>query len=154
MTITPATYSFKNVQASISGPGGVFSIGSSAGVAEEGISTEMLEEKDLMTVGADGSIMHSLRASDAARLTIRLLKTSPVNAQLSDMYNFQKATSARWGQNTIVVSDTIRGDVVSLTVASFMRQPNLTYGKDGGMNEWLFAGKLNERLGTGTPVAA
>lgn len=148
-----SVYSFLNVQASISGPGGAFPIGSSAGVAEEGISTEMIEEKDLMSVGADGSIMHSLRASNAARVTLRLLKTSPANAQLSALYNFQKGSPGQWGQNIIVITDIYRGDVTTLAQVAFARQANQTWGKDGGMNEWLFFGVIQQTLGTGNPVA-
>jgi predicted SPOUT superfamily RNA methylase MTH1 len=145
------TYSFLSIQASLTGPGGNISLGSGAGSAEEGISVEMIEEKDLMTVGADGAIMHTLRASNAARISIRLLKTSPVNAQLSDLYNFQRQSPGNWGQNTLVVSDTVRGDLVSGSQIAFARQPQLTYAKDAGMNEWIFYGNVNEALGTGSP---
>jgi hypothetical protein len=146
-----STYSFLNVVGTLTGPGGAISIGSGSGDAEEGITTEMIEEKDLMTVGADGSIMHSLRASNAARMTVRLLKTSPINAQLSTLYNFQRQASGTWGQNVIVVADTQRGDVLSLTQCAFARQPVITYAKDGNFNEWLFLGALNELLGSGVP---
>lgn len=146
------TYSFLDVQASISGPGGNFSIGSSAGVAEEGITVAMIEDKNTMTIGADGEGMNSLHGGNAGSLTLRLLKTSPVNAQLMTMYNSQKASSATWGQNVLVVSDTIRGDVVSATGCSFKKIPDLTYAKEGGMNEWTFdAIRVNEILGTGVP---
>lgn len=145
------TYSFLDVVASITGPGGAFPIGSGAGNAEEGISVEMLDEKDLMTVGADGTIMHSLRASNAARVTVRLLKTSPVNAQLSALYNFQRQTTANWGQNTLSVSNPVSGDVASMSQVAFARQANPTWAKDGGMNEWIFYGNLNLQFGTGVP---
>jgi hypothetical protein len=137
--------------ATLTGPGGSISIGSSSGSAEEGITAEMIEEKDLMTVGADGTIMHSLRASNAARVSVRLLKTSPINAALSSLYNFQRQASGTWGQNVMLVSDTQRGDVLSLTQCAFARQPVITYAKDGNMNEWVFFGALNELLGAGVP---
>ena len=147
-----SSYSFLNVQAAIAGPGGAFPIGSQSGVAEEGITIDNVEEKDLGTVGAGGELMHSLRASDVAKLTLRLLKTSPVNAQLSNMYNFQKSSSLYWGQNTLTVNDTIRGDVEELTICAFMKPPANTYSKDGAMMEWEFLGKRNMLLGSGTPT--
>lgn len=147
-------YSFLNVHASIVGPGGNLSLGSDAGAAEEGITVSMVEEKGDTKVGAGGQIMQSLRASNLGRITVRLLKTSPVNAQLSAMYNLQKSLSSLWGNNVIVVSDTVRGDVVSATTVSFTKQPDLVYGKDGNMNEWIFQGNVEEQLGTGSPVAA
>lgn len=146
-----SSYSFLNVQAAIAGPGGAFPIGSQSGVAEEGITLDNIEEKDLLTIGASGELMHSLRANDAAKLTLRLLKTSPVNAQLANMYNFQKSSSAFWGQNVITVNDTIRGDVEQLTVAAFLKPPANTYSKDGAMMEWEFVGRRDMLLGIGSP---
>lgn len=145
------TYSFLNVQATLAGPGGNISLGNGSGSSEEGITVEMLEDKDAMAVGADGQIMHSLRASNAGRVTVRLLKTSPVNALLSALYNFQRQSSVNWGQNTLVVSDTIRGDVISGDTIAFAKQPVITYSKDANMNEWSFLGNVDELLGTGVP---
>lgn len=89
-------YSFEDVQATITGPGGTISLGAGAGNAQEGISVEFVDDKDNMLMGADGSGVHSLRASNAARLLVRLLKTSPVNAALSQMYRYQKQSSLFW----------------------------------------------------------
>jgi len=145
------TYSFLSVQASLAGPGGNISLGSGAGVAEEGITTEPLDDKDNLTVGADGSLMHSLIASQAARVTVRLLKTSPVNALLMQLFNFQRQSPANWGQNNLTINDPVRGDVVSGTAIAFARQPTITYAKVGGMNEWIFYGNITELLGSGAP---
>ncbi len=149
-----ATYSFDNVQATLSGPDGSYSIGSGEGVAEEGITVEMLEEKDKMDVGADGVVMHSLRSSNACRVTLRLLKTARVNADLSASYNFQKAFAGNWGQNIIKISDTYRGDVMTIEEAAFSRQPTVVYSKDGQMMEWQFIGVIpSQVLGVGQPDA-
>lgn len=147
-----ATYSFQSVTATIVGPGGSIQIGNGSGAAEEGISTAMTEEKNTMTIGADGAVMHSLHAGNSGKITVRLLKTSPVNALLNAMYNFQKAAVAAWGQNLITVTDPSRGDVVTSTLVAFAKQPDLTYSKDGGMNTWEFhAGTIDELLGAGVP---
>lgn len=145
------TYSFLSITASIRGPGGAFNIGSSAGVAEEGITVENIEEKDDMKVGADGAIMHSLRASNAGRLTLRLLKTSPINGMLSQMYNFQRQNPSNWGQNVIAVNDIYRGDVETCTEMAFAKQTGNTYAKDANMNEWMFQGNRESQLGFGVP---
>jgi hypothetical protein len=113
----------------------------------------MLEEKDGMVVGADGSIMHSLRASDAGTITVRLLKTSPTNAKLNQLYNTQKASAALWGQNVLVVSDTQRGDVTTGTELAFSKQAPVRYAKDGNVMEWKFQGRVEEILGVGVPDA-
>lgn len=149
-----STYSFLNINATLSGPGGSIQLGAGAGASEEGIDVDMLEEKDQMAVGADGAIMHSLRASDAGTITVRLLKTSPVNAQLSQLYNFQKQSAGVWGQNVLVVSDVQRGDVVTGTLMAFSKQAPVKYAKDGNVMEWRFQGRVEELLGTGVPDAS
>ena len=146
-----AAYSFKNGVGAISGPGGTFQIGSGAGNAEEGITTSMVEEKDLATVGADGTLMHTLRAGNVGKMAIRLLKTSPVNAQLSAMYNFQKGNPALWGTNTLTVFDISRGDVATLSQGAFLKNPDATWAKDGNTIDWEFLGNLDELFGAGVP---
>jgi len=144
------TYSFVNIQASISGPGGSFSLGAGAAVAEEGITVEMQEDKDTMIWGADGILMHSLHAAKPGRMTVRLLKTSPTNANLSSMYNLQQTSSATWGGNVLTVNDNVRGDSITGTSMAFMRFPTIAYSKDGApMNEWVFGGIVDQVLGSG-----
>lgn len=145
-----STYSFLDVNASISGPGGNFQLGSGAGAAEEGISSAMVEEKNTMTIGADGRIMHSLHAGKGGKFTVRLLKTSPTNALLSQMYKLQSQSSATWGQNVITINDVARGDVIELTDAAFVKHPDLAYSKDGNSNEWEFVGNMEPLLGSGS----
>lgn len=146
-------YSFKDVQCSIVGPGGAFSLGSDAGVAEGGITIEMSSDKDTMLIGADGTSMHSLAAGQGGTVTIRLLKVSSVNFQLSALYDLQSSSSALWGLNTIVVSDISRGDVTTCLQCAFRRQPSNTYAKDGNIIEWAFnAGHVYELLGSGNTV--
>lgn len=147
---TPQTYSFLDVQASITGPGGAFSIGSGAGAAEEGITVEPVADIDNMDVGADGTPMHSLNANKAGKITVRLLKTSPVNAQLSAMMAFQRVSSANHGQNTISVTNNVSGDAITGQLAAFAKQPTVGYGKTGPMLEWEFnVGVLDIGLGAG-----
>lgn len=146
------TYSFLDVVATVVGPGGLFSIGYSAGVAEEGISYEMAEDKDTMTIGADGSVMHSLHAGQAGTVTVRLLKTSPTNALMQAMYDFQTISSALHGQNTITIANPATGDVTTCLECAFRRSPNNAYAKEGGLIEWAFnAGRIFSVLGAIPP---
>lgn len=143
-------YSFLNVNASIAGPGGFANLAAGASAAEEGITIEAAEDKNTMTIGADGRGQHSLIASDAALVTVRLLKTSPVNQLLMLMYNVQTTSSALHGQNVITVVDSGRGDITTLQAVAFKKKPTITYAKEGGMMEWTFdAIKANTILGNG-----
>lgn len=144
------TYSFLDTQASIVGPGGSVNLAEGAGAAEEGITIEPIDDMDTMTVGADGTPMHSLHANKAGLVTVRLLKTSPVNKKLMQMATFQRASSASHGQNTFSLSNTHLQDAVAARQCAFKRIPNLTYAKEGGMIEWTFnAGYVDPSLGDG-----
>ena len=146
------TYSFQDVTAAIVGVGGSINLAAGAAVSEEGITIEPVADKNVMTIGADGSGMHSLAANEASTVTVRLLKVSPVNAQLSMMYNLQTRSSATHGKNVITIRDVVRGDAVVLTSVAFKKRPPLNYAKEGGLVEWTFdAVKTNTTLGVGSP---
>lgn len=134
-------YSFLNVTATLTGPGAVaLNMGTGAAVAEEGITIESVEDKNVMTIGADGRGQHSLVASDSRKITVRLLKTSPVNKALMALYDLQSQSSSLWGQNVITVSDSGRGDINVVQGCAFKKAPTITYAKEGGMMEWEFDG--------------
>ena len=88
-----STYSFADISASLVGPGGAISLGYGSGVADEGIAIAAKAEKSAMTVGADGEVMHTLRADKSGTVTLTYLKTSPVNAQLQALYDAQSLDS-------------------------------------------------------------
>ena len=143
-----STYSFLNTYCALVGPGGSISLGSGAGVADEGITIEPNAEINTMTIAADGAVMHSLGANKSRTVTVRLLKTSPVNAQLAALYAFQTASAVNHGVNTITIANTQTQDIITCRHVAFKRGVPLTYAKDGGMNEWTFdVGKCDETLG-------
>lgn len=131
-------YSFLDCNASIIGPGGAFALGSGSGAAEEGITTAPTGDLNGMLIGADGSGQHSLYADKSGQVTLTLLKTSPTNQLLSALLAFQRASGATHGQNTIVINDKSRGDVITCTQCAFKRVPDLKYAKDGGTVQWIF----------------
>lgn len=142
-------YSFLNFQCAITGPGGSVNLGNGSGAAEEGISFTPTNEINTMQIGADGAGQHSLHADKSGRITIRLLKTSPTNKQLSAMYAAQTSSGASHGQNTITGVDSIRGDSITCTQVAFKKAPDLTYGKEAGLNEWEFdAVTIDRTLGS------
>lgn len=147
---TANVYSFLNFQAVLTGPGGVVSLASGAGNAAEGVTIEPLTERDVLTIGADGTPMHSLVANQAARVLVRLLKTAPANQALSALFNLQTVSASTHGQNTIAIGDTARGDVVLCQQVAFSRLPTLNYAIEGGVQEWPFlAGIVTYQLGAG-----
>lgn len=155
--INPAplpTYSFLDVAATLSGPGGSISLGAGAGNAEEGITAEFDEDADSMQKGADGSVVHSLHAIKSARVSVRLLKTSPTNSLLNALYNFQRSSSLFWGKNVLVISNPVTGDVYTCQQVAFVKHTGNAWQKDANFLEWDFnVGVMDPVLGSlGTPV--
>jgi hypothetical protein len=133
-----AAYSFLNVVAAIVGPGAAFNLGAGAGVAEEGITVAPNEDKNAMVIGADGKGQHTLIASVGGLVTLRYLKTSPINGLLQLAYDAQSQSSALWGQNLITIADTARLELTTCQSCAFKKKPEIVYDKAGPMIEWQF----------------
>ena len=143
-----ATYSFLDVTASLTGPTGVIDLGQGSANSEEGITQSMGGNKNTMTIGADGEVMHSLHADKSGTITVTLLKTSPVNKKLSLAYNAQSQSSATWGNNVIVIRNTASGDISTARSCAFQKQPDFNNAKEGGTVAWVFdCGKIDQLLG-------
>lgn len=143
------TYSFLDINAAINGPGGSFSL-SDGGVADEGITIEQEDTSTMQTGASYGSGQHSLHSTRAGTVTIRLLKTSPLNSKLSKMFAFDTSSSANHGRNVISIRDVARGDRIVATRCAFTKLPNNTYAKDAGTMEWVFRSIFIEQsLGDG-----
>ena len=145
-----ATYSFLNINCTLIGPGAVLNLAAGAAAAEEGITIEAASDKNQMTIGADGKGQHSLIADDSAAITVRLLKTSPLNAALMLAFDVQSVSSALWGSNVFTITDSARGDITVAQQCAFKKKPTITYAKEAGIMEWTFDGiAVNTVLGSG-----
>ncbi|UGA37954.1 DUF3277 family protein [Chromobacterium haemolyticum] len=144
-----SAYSFMDVSATFVGPGAVIDLGYGSASAEEGITITGGNDKNTMTIGADGTPMHSLHADSSGQITVRLLKTSPVNQKLMAAYDTQRLSSAMWGQNVITISLSSSGDQTVGRSVAFKKRPDINYKKDGDIIEWTFdAGQVDSILGT------
>ncbi|PRE27532.1 phage protein [Burkholderia multivorans] len=143
-----ATYSFQDVTATIVGPGGAFSLGYGEATAEEGITIVRAGDKNTMTIGSDGEGMHSLHADKSGQVTLRYLKTAPINAKLMALYDAQQLDSRLWGKNLIEVGQSAAGDLHTARSCAFKKVPDIKYAKDGDILEWVFdAIKIDGLLG-------
>jgi hypothetical protein len=144
-----SAYSFKDITATFVGPTGAFSLGYGSANAEEGIDIVMNGDKNTMTVGADGEVMHSLHADKSGTVTVRLLKTSPMNQKLMATYDAQSLSGSLWGNNIITIANTAVGDLHVARQCAFKKKPDMKYAKDGDIIAWTFdAGKVDSALGT------
>lgn len=138
-----------DVSASIVGPTGAFSLGYGEATAEEGIDIVRAGDKNTMTTGSDGEGMHSLHADKSGQVTLRYLKTAPINALLMAAYNAQTMDSRLHGKNLITVSNSASGDLHAARSCAFKKAPDLKYAKDGDIVAWVFdAIKIDSMLGT------
>jgi hypothetical protein len=113
----------------------------------------MADDKSTMTIGAAGDGMHSLHAGKSGTIVVQLLKTSPVNQNLSLAYSAETVSSALFGQDLIIIRNTQTGDVISCRQCAFKKLPDLRYAKDGGLNQWEFnAISIDILLGSGAPA--
>lgn len=141
-------YSFLDVVAAIAGPGGAIPLASGAGNSDEGIRIQRTGERNTMQIGADGSGQHSLNADRSGTISVTLLATSPVNAALMAMYNFQTSSAANHGQNTITITDKNRNDVHTCQQVAFAKAPDIQKGREAGTYEWVFhAVRIDDALG-------
>lgn len=133
-----STYSFQDVKANLVGPTGLIDFSAGAGIAAEGITIAMANDKNTMTIGADGTGMHNLKGDKSGQITVRVLKTAALNAKLNAAYNAQTVTSALHGGNVITVLNPVSGDTTTARGCAFKRAPQLVYAAEGAMNEWVF----------------
>lgn len=133
------TYSFLDVVCAMTGPGLAIDLSAGAGLADEGISFAPNGDINTMTIGADGTGMNTLRADKSGTITVRVLRSSPVNAQLSAALALQRTSSAAHGQNTITLVDRNKGDNVTCQNVAFQRPPAVSFGKEAGLVEWTFS---------------
>ncbi|WP_269914798.1 phage structural protein [Acinetobacter sp. HY1485] len=144
-----STWSFMDTHATLASDDGTIDLGYGAAVAEEGITVAMLDNKNTMTIGADGEGMHALHASKAGTVTVRLLKTSPTNAKLMNLYNVQQQSAKKWGKNSFTLNNPSAGDNVSATKLAFQKAPDYNAAKEGQTVEWVFdAIKIDMKLGS------
>lgn len=143
-----STYSFLDTACSLASDDANIDLGYGAGVAEEGITFSMAGDKNTMVIGADGEGMHNLHCDNSGQVTIRLLKTSPANAKLSNLYNLQKSSTKKWGKNTITMNHAGSGDNGTAFKCAFKKCPDLANAKTGSLVEWTFdAIKIDIKLG-------
>lgn len=143
------TYSFLDVTASLAGPTGVVDLGFGSAITKEGITVSLANPRNTMTVGADGEVMHSLKADKSGTITVRLLYTSPVNATLQAMYAAQSLSSSLWGNNVITVTNKGNGETTIARSVALQKQPDRVYAEEGQMVEWVFdCGKIDTVTGS------
>lgn len=144
-----STYSFMDVTATLAGVTGVVDLGFGSAVTKEGITVTTASPRNVMTPGADGEVMHSLKADKSGAVTVRLLYTSPVNATLQTMFNAQSLSSSAWGNNVITIRNKGNNEIITCRNAAFQKLPDHTFAEEGQMVEWVFdCGKIDVITGS------
>ena len=133
-----ATYSFLSVTATFTGMTGFVDLSFGASIAKEGITVTPGGSRNTMLPGADGEVMHSLKAD----------KTSPANKKLMAMFNAQQISASAWGNNVIMIQQRDSNDTITCRSVAFTNMPTITFAEEGGLMEWVFdCGKIDGILG-------
>lgn len=135
------TWSLMNVLASISGPG--YTVDLMGCVTTDGIQITPNDERNLMTPGGNGCVMHTLRLNKSGRILVNLLTTSATNAELYEMMNYQMSDPTLHGQNVISIKHGTLGDDITAKFVAFVGPPEVTWTADGSARQWAFdAGEI------------
>jgi len=126
-------HSFGDSEATIYGPGGSFRLGDDP--------TESITIRDSDTYksksGADGFI-ERIHKAGPTYITVKLLKTSLVNALLSQLHQVNHQSPANWGRNTIKIVR-LGEDVTTCEALAFADYDHPS-GDHGGQIWWEFIG--------------
>ena len=75
---------------------------------------------------------------NSGTVTIRLMRTSPQNAQLQLMYNAQTLSSSLHGNNVITIRDKGNSEICVCRGCAFQKVADRNYGEEAGIQEWVF----------------
>lgn len=134
-----AVYSFLDVDATLTAAGASIDLGYGSAVAGTGIEVSLNNDRNAMTIGADGEGMHSLRADKSGTVTVRLLAISDRNELLQKLFNAQSLSSSTWGANVITIRNRGNNEITVCRGCAFKRQPTRSYATEGQEAvEWTF----------------
>lgn len=111
-----------------------------SGAAEDSFCTvEMNEDAVSEQIGTDGTVVPSQSMNELGMVTVKLMHTARVNAQLLALVN---ANRLRWGSGfqPITVVDPSLPRKVFAPIAWIAKVPNLDLGKQAQAVEWQIRG--------------
>lgn len=130
-----STYSFADVSAVISHPSVGQFIASGEGLGS--ITTEMITDRSVQDVAADGTVMVSKVKGRNGTIAIAVQQTSSLNKWLTRLYNYlESAGTDKWAQTVIVVRAPMMQDLQICTGVSFGKLPGKPYQATGQMITW------------------
>lgn len=135
-----AAYSPLDVHATITGPGGMISLGMGSGLAQDGITITQSEPTNSMQVGLDGSVCHNKSESSAGTIAFSFLGVSKAQDQLLKMYNLQERVpgSLMHGKNVITITNNATGETIVATECAFQNISATGYKKEIDNATWTF----------------
>lgn len=101
---------------------------------------ERLAESVMYKVGAGGHMIISLNPNKSAKLTVKLLASSPSNSYLGGLLNLEEGGSPTFTPIQASYQDVHRNDVVTGIPGCIVKWPEFNRGADNTGNdmEWAF----------------
>ncbi|QBH97295.1 DUF3277 family protein [Limnobaculum zhutongyuii] len=104
----------------------------------DAISVKRAEELYTLKVGIDGGVARSRNANKSGTIEIKLLQTSKVNDELSDMFYVDNFGEDGSPVLPISITDGNGRTLCSAGQAWLKAVPEITFGKDIGERSWAF----------------
>ena len=102
---------------------------------DDAISVEFLQEDWQLTVGADGKATRAKTNNNAARVTLKLMKTSDANDLLNAYYQSDKASNS--GVFPFMLKDN-NGRELHVAEQMFIeKRPDPSFGQNVSEREWV-----------------
>ena len=143
MSAIGTTYSFKDLSGALTNPlidpitlsGGYVGIGS--------ITIEMMTQRTVHDVAADGVVMPTYVAGDNGTVAIEIQQTSSLHHDLLSLYNKLKTAAdggdaSNWASTAFTFRTLMDGSHHVITGASFQKTPPKPYAVHGGRVTWTF----------------
>ena len=140
-----STYSFTDINATISGPGyGSYSI-QGEGIGD--VSISKITDRTVHDVAADGSIMASKIAGNNGNVTLNAQQTSSLHKFMQGTFNYcWQADTSAWTTISITIEAPKMGKTYYCTGGSFVKEPDEPLQSQGQRVAWQLLFKDIQRI--------
>lgn len=87
-------------------------------------------------IGADGNMMVALSADKSGEFMFKLMQTSPSNKFLSGLLALEELSAKTFVPVVVLFQDTFRNDLGTGTLGYIKKQPDISRGMNGNVQEW------------------
>lgn len=106
----------------------------------EYVNVELVEDEQTATVGADGSVTVTNKASRLVTITLTLMQTAPANAAISAVLEAARVAGLARAEAPFLMTDKGGTTVFACSKAWVQKRPPIVNAKEAGNRVWIFQG--------------